>query len=323
MTRVSVIIPSFNLGRFVEQTLDSVVSQDYKDLEVIVVDGVSTDDTLKILKRYPLVRLISEPDSGMMEAMQKGVRASTGDLIMLMPISDGYLDPTWISKCVDYLETHPQTSLCWGLPQYMSEDGVLGDVSYRYWLGRTAPSDVAIFEHWLVTGWHFPESNMCIRRSVVERLFQTIDPSGTMDGLAESIDGFLEFTYRFHTAGYLSGLIQTVANFGRLHSGQRGEIGNKSGELCRHETSYRRARNVFVKNLLVRRTGLTFRSSDGSEVGVYSPSFRKVCVLMTKFATSVIKRRLLGLAINAVGLIRLQRDRLGHRNLNLSSGLDI
>ena len=43
MTRVSVIIPSFNLGRFVEQTLDSVVNQDYKDLEIIVVDGVLTD----------------------------------------------------------------------------------------------------------------------------------------------------------------------------------------------------------------------------------------------------------------------------------------
>ncbi len=317
MTRVSVIIPSFNLGRFVEQTLDSVVNQDYRDLEIIVVDGVSTDDTLKILKRYPIVRLCSEPDSGIVEALQKGVRMSTGDLIMFMPISDGYLDPTWISKCVEFLESQPQTSLCWGLPQYMSEDGVLGEVSYRYWLGRTAPSNVAIFEDWLATGWHFPECNMCIRRTVVERLFQTIDP------LNGSIDVFLEFTYRFHTSGFLSGLIPTVANFGRLHSGQRGESERKSGVLRQRETLYRYARNVFVKNLLTRKTGLRFRSSDGSEVGVYSPSFRKVCVLMTKFATSVIKRRLLGLAINAVGLIRLQRDRLVHRNFNLSSGLDI
>lgn len=316
MTRVSVIIPSFNLGRFVEQTLDSVVNQDYRDLEIIVVDGVSTDDTLSVLKRYPIVRLSSEPDSGIVEAMQKGVRKSTGDLIMFMMVSDGYLDPTWISKCVDYLETHPQTSLCWGLPQYMTEDGVLGEVSYRYWLGRTAPSHVAIFEHWLATGWHFPETNMCIRRTVAERLFQTIDP------LDESIDVFLEFTYRFHTSGFLSGLIPIVANFGRLHSGQRVETERKSGVLRQRETAYRFAKKVFVKNLLARRTGFTFRSSDGSEAGVYSPSFRKVCVLMTRITKSVIKRRLLGLAIYTVGWIRLQRDRLVHRNSNLSSGLD-
>ena len=316
MTRVSVVIPSFNLGRFVEQTLDSVVNQDYRDLEIIVVDGVSTDDTLSILKRYPRVRLHSEPDSGGLEAVQKGVRMSTGDLIMFMMISDGYLDPTWISKCVDHLETHPGTSLCWGLPQYMSEDGVLGEVSYRYWLGRKASSDIAIFEHWLATGWHFPECNMCIRRPVVERLFQTIDP------LDESIDALLEFTYRFHTAGFLSGFIPIVANFGRLHSGQQGETEFKSGVLRQRETAYRFAKNVFVNSLLARRTGLTFRSSDGSEVGVYSPSFCKVCVLITRITTSAIKRRLLGLAIYTVGWIRLQRDRLFHRNSNLSSGLD-
>lgn len=148
---------------------------------------------------------------------KKGVKISTGDLIMFMMISDGYLDSTWISQCVKLLETHSQTSLCCGLPQYMSEVGVLGKVSYKYWLGRTAPSDVTIFEHWLATGWHFPECNMCIRRPVVERLFSTIDK------LDESIDVFLEFTYRFHTAGFLSRLIPTVANFGRLHSGQRVE----------------------------------------------------------------------------------------------------
>lgn len=316
MTRVSVIIPSFNLGRFVEQTLDSVVNQDYQELEIIVVDGVSTDETLSILNRYPAVRLCSEPDSGIVDALQKGVKISTGDLIMFMMISDGYLDSTWISQCVKLLETHSQTSLCCGLPQYMSEDGVLGKVSYKYWLGRTAPSDVTIFEHWLATGWHFPECNMCIRRPVVERLFSTIDK------LDESIDVFLEFTYRFHTAGFLSRLIPTVANFGRLHSGQRGETERKSGVLRQREAAYRFSRNAVVKNVLLRRSGLTFRSSDGSKIEVYNPSFPKVCTLMTKFIANSVKRIFLGLAINAVGWIRLQRDRLVYRNTNLSSGLD-
>lgn len=316
MTKVSVIIPSFNLGRFVEQTLDSVVNQDYQELEIIVVDGVSTDDTLSILKRYPRVRLLSEPDSGIVEALQKGIRMSTGDFIMFMMISDGYLDPKWISKCVDYLESTPRTSLCCGLPQYMTENGVLGEVSYKYWLDRAAPSDIAIFEHWLATGWHFPECNMCIRRAVVEKLFQTIDP------LDESIDVFLEFTYRFHTVGFLSGLIPTVANFGRLHSGQRVETELNSGVLRHREAAYRWGRNRFIGNLLAKRTRLTLRSSDGSEVGVYNPSLRKVCVLITRFTMGVIKRRLLGLAIIAVGWVRLQRGRLIHKSLNLSPELD-
>ena len=316
MTKVSVIIPSFNLGRFVEQTLESVVDQDYPDLEIIVVDGASRDNTLSILNRYPTVRLYSEPDSGIVEALQKGVMRSTGDLVMFMMISDGYLDPTWISKCVEFLETHSQTSLCFGLPQYMSEDGVLGEVSYKHWLGHAAPSNVAIFEHWLATGWHFPECNMCIRKQVVNRIFQTIDPTD------ESIDVFLKFTYGFHAAGYLSGFIPIVANFGRLHSGQRGETERLSGVLRQRETSYRCARNRFIENLLAKRTRLTFRSSNGSEVGVYRPSLSKVCVLMTRFTMGVIKRRFLSLAIIAVGWARLQRGRLVRKNLNLSPKLD-
>ena len=191
--KVSVIIPSLNLGKFVKQTLDSVVIQDYKNMEIIVVDGASTDITLKVLGSYPSVKVSSEPDRGIVEALQRGVGKSTGDLIMFMMISDGYLDSSWISKCVDFFRAHPMTSLCFGLPQYMHENGELGAVSYGRLLRNPPVSSDSIFERWLTTGWHFPECNMCVRKAVIERLFQTIDP------LDDSIDVFLEFTSRFHT----------------------------------------------------------------------------------------------------------------------------
>lgn len=78
--RISIVTPSFNQGRFIRDTIESVLRQDYPNLEHIVVDGASTDDTLRILGRYPHLRVISEPDSGQAEAINKGFRMATGKI---------------------------------------------------------------------------------------------------------------------------------------------------------------------------------------------------------------------------------------------------
>lgn len=99
---VSIVTPSLNQGRFVEQAIQSVLEQDYPNIEHVVVDGGSTDETLEILRRYPHLRWTSEPDGGQTDALIKGFREANGALLAWLNADDFYL-PGAVRTAVDAL----------------------------------------------------------------------------------------------------------------------------------------------------------------------------------------------------------------------------
>lgn len=96
---VSVVTPSLNQGRYIEATIVSVLEQDYPQVEHIVVDGGSTDETLDTLRRYPHVQWISEPDAGQAAAVNKGFRMAKGSVYGWLNADDLYL-PGAVSTAV-------------------------------------------------------------------------------------------------------------------------------------------------------------------------------------------------------------------------------
>lgn len=89
--KISIITPSYNQGRFIEDAIQSVLDQDYSDFEHIVVDNCSTDNTRDVLRRYPHIRCISEPDRGQSHALNKGFHLATGDILAWLNCDDFYL----------------------------------------------------------------------------------------------------------------------------------------------------------------------------------------------------------------------------------------
>lgn len=91
--RISVITPSLNQAPFLEQAIESVLDQDYPNLEYIVVDGASTDGSVEILERYEsrMARWVSEPDGGQTQAINKGFRMASGELVAWLNADDFYL----------------------------------------------------------------------------------------------------------------------------------------------------------------------------------------------------------------------------------------
>lgn len=86
--KISVITPSFNAASFIEQAINSVLQQRYENFEHIIVDGGSTDGTVEILKRYPHLVWVSEPDDGQSDAMNKGFKLSSGEVIVYLNADD-------------------------------------------------------------------------------------------------------------------------------------------------------------------------------------------------------------------------------------------
>ena len=100
--RISIITVSYNSGSTIKDTLDCISAQDYNNVEHIIVDGKSTDDTVTIIKEFDHVtKFISEADAGLYHAMNKGLQMATGDIVGILNSDDIYADNTVLNKIAD------------------------------------------------------------------------------------------------------------------------------------------------------------------------------------------------------------------------------
>ena len=122
---VSIIVPSYNQGRFIRRTLESILTQDYRPLELIVIDGGSTDETVSILEEFssaPELQWVSERDSGVVEAVNKGFARATGEIAGIQSSDDFYL-PGAIRAGVEALQADPKLAFVFGDIAKVDADG--------------------------------------------------------------------------------------------------------------------------------------------------------------------------------------------------------
>jgi glycosyltransferase involved in cell wall biosynthesis len=110
---ISIVVPTLNQARFIEQTLASIVGQCWPRTEIIVIDGGSTDGTHEIVRRYPVAHFISEKDSGQAEAINKGMKLAKGDVLAWLNSDDYYL-PLTFRRAVAALGDTTQPKLVYG-----------------------------------------------------------------------------------------------------------------------------------------------------------------------------------------------------------------
>jgi glycosyltransferase involved in cell wall biosynthesis len=119
---VSIVTPCLNSARFVRETIESVAAQDYPRIEHIVVDGGSTDGTLEILARYAGLTVITGPDRGAADAINRGFREARGEYFNYLNADDVLL-PSAISAAVKALEEVPDAAGVYGDASWIDETG--------------------------------------------------------------------------------------------------------------------------------------------------------------------------------------------------------
>lgn len=120
---VSIVTPSYNQGRFIKATIDSVLEQDYPRIEYLVMDGGSSDETVEILKSYGTrFNWLSEPDGGQTAAINKGFTASKGTVRAYLN-SDDVLERGAVGQAVEFFRAHPAADLLYGNAHYIDEAG--------------------------------------------------------------------------------------------------------------------------------------------------------------------------------------------------------
>jgi glycosyltransferase involved in cell wall biosynthesis len=125
LPKVSIITPSFNQGQFLEASIRSVLEQDYPNLEYIIVDGGSKDESVEIIQKYQhhLAWWVSEKDKGQSDALNKGFARATGQILAWLNSDDIYF-PNAVSQAVEVLMSRPEVGMVYGDADLIDKSGV-------------------------------------------------------------------------------------------------------------------------------------------------------------------------------------------------------
>lgn len=209
MMKVTIITVTYNSEKYLEDCIRSVLSQDYPDIEYIMVDGDSRDGTKEIIRKYEssVSKWISEPDHGMFDALNKGIAMSSGDIIGMLHSDDLFASPDVISSVVRAFEEMGADSL-YGDLEYVdpADTGRL----YRVWKGR--PYERRLF----AKGWMPAHTTFFFRRELVARYGGYI----THYYSSSDYELMLRYLYRHHVSScYLPRLIVKMRKGGLSNNG--------------------------------------------------------------------------------------------------------
>jgi glycosyltransferase involved in cell wall biosynthesis len=160
--KVTIVTVCYNSHRYIDHCIKSVLNQSYPNIEYIIIDGGSTDNTLERIKSYgsKIDKLISERDNGIYDAMNKGLKMASGDYIGILNSDDFYIDNKVIEKVVNRLHQDNSDSLYADL---IYVDNANTDKQVRYW--KSGPFKRDSFK----TGWHPPHPTFFVRNEIYKR----------------------------------------------------------------------------------------------------------------------------------------------------------
>jgi len=183
--KVSIITVCYNAKSTIEFALQSVLNQDYKDIEYIVIDGASSDMTLSIIKKYEgkIAKIVSEKDNGMYYALNKGIELATGDVVGLLHADDFYASNKIISRIVTEFQSK-NIDAVYGDLQYVFKEDI--NKVFRNW--NSNPYNPSLF----LKGWMPPHPTFFVKREC----YKDFGKFNTTFSISADYELMLRFLYK-------------------------------------------------------------------------------------------------------------------------------
>jgi glycosyltransferase involved in cell wall biosynthesis len=251
--KVSIITVCFNSEQTIRDTIESVLGQTYGDIEHIIIDGASHDRTVEIAQNYlaHITKLVSEPDQGIYDAMNKGIHMATGDVIGMINSDDFYASNKAIEMVVDAM-ADGEFDACFGDLCYVDKNDPGRIV--RYWKANAFEAGA------FARGWAPPHPTFFVRRSVYER-FGVFDLGFSIAADFELMMRFLE-KHRIR-AQYVPDVLVKM-RMGGTTNRSLSNIWRQNREILRALSQHGCAANpiaFLVRKLLIRSRQFVLRSS--------------------------------------------------------------
>jgi glycosyltransferase involved in cell wall biosynthesis len=215
--KISIVTPSYNQAKFLDDAIKSVIDQGYPNFEHIIFDNCSTDGTTELLKKYPHLIWISERDQGQSDALNKGLRRATGEFVGWLNADDRYL-PDCFYSVTKTLQAHPECDILYGDYRWVDKNGDL--IKLR----REIDFDLFIFKYLHVT--YIPSTATFFRRDI----FKENNFLNTDYKLANDFELFLRLALKGYHFNHL-GLF--LADY-RWHPESKSEL-NKNRQIKEKE----------------------------------------------------------------------------------------
>lgn len=181
--KVSIITAVLNSGQTIRDTIESILGQTPGNVEHIIIDGCSTDGTLRVIEEYRghIAQIVSEPDGGIYDALNKGIKRSSGDIIGILQAGDIYAHDRVLRRVVEGFEEQNKDS-CYGDLQYVDPNDPPKVI--RYW--KSSEYREGKFRY----GWMLPHPTFFVRRAIYEK-YQGFNPVFRISGDYELMLRFL------------------------------------------------------------------------------------------------------------------------------------
>ncbi len=149
--KISIVTPVFNGEKYIRETIESIAGQSYRNFEHIIIDALSTDNTLEIIKEYKPIKYLSEKDKGQSDAINKGFDMATGDILAWQNADDTYFPDTF-ETVVNFFKENPDADIVYGYYQLIDSDSKwicdVYPIKWNRWLfahGRFCPPQPCFF----------------------------------------------------------------------------------------------------------------------------------------------------------------------------------
>jgi glycosyltransferase involved in cell wall biosynthesis len=267
--KISIITPSYNQGEYIEETILSIINQNYPNLQYIVVDGNSSDTTHEVLEKYKLHidHLIIEPDNGQTEALNKGFRLANGELISWLNSDDMYGPGSLHAVALKWLEN--ETDLIAGFcTEHSERELLLINKPAATNADFNVPALGRIFEYWL-KGYFFYQPELFFSKRI-------LDEAGLLD---ESLYYAMDYDLwvRFAKAGATMETISWPIAFFRKHDQQKTfNLVETIEEQARVRTKHYKLAMDDLSEANIKRKLIGLRKEDGGQVVIITKRIDKI-----------------------------------------------